>query len=106
FGQTSTAVIKGGVRNLHSCQLRDVGLKLEDCLQRALGDLRLIRSVGGIELGSRYQCVDDDWNVVAVNASADKQCRLDFIFGGFFPEVIQQFRLAEGVGKIQKPAKP
>src|SRR5438093_11635027 len=81
LGQSSTAVIKGGVRNLHSCQLRDVRLKLEDCLQRALGDFRLIRSVGGIKLGSRYQCVDDDRNVMAINASTNKQCWLDFIFG-------------------------
>ena len=106
FGQASTAVIERRIRNFHSRQLRDISLKLEDRLQGALRDFGLIRRVGGIELRSRYQRVDDDRNVMAINAGSNKRCRLDFIFGRPFPEVFQQFRLAEGFREVQKPAKP
>ena len=106
FGKASTAVIERRIRNFHSRQLRDISLKLEDRLQSALRDFGLIRRVGGIELRSRYQRVDDDRNVMAINAGSNKRCRLGFIFGRPFPEVFQQFRLAEGFREVQKPAKP
>src|SRR5215218_6952596 len=47
------AVVDGGVGDFESCQLGDHGLELEDRLQGALADLRLVRGVRGQELAAR-----------------------------------------------------
>ena len=52
FGDGRAPVIERGVGDIHTCELGDVGLELENSLQRALGNLRLIRRIRGIELGS------------------------------------------------------
>ena len=67
------AVVHGGVGDLHAGQVRDLRLELEQVLQRALRDLRLIGRVGGQELGALDQVIDARRDVVAVGAGADEE---------------------------------
>ena len=52
------AVIHRGVRDLHGGEVRDLGLELEQILQRALRDLGLIGRVARQELGALDEVVD------------------------------------------------
>ena len=95
FGQAGAAVVERGVRHFHSRELRDVCLKFEDRLQRSLGDLGLIWRVCRIELGARNQRIDDDRNVMPVNARADKRRVFDRIPRCALLEIFDQFGLGE-----------
>jgi hypothetical protein len=64
FGGAGGAVIHGGVGDLHAGELADHGLEFEDGLQGALGDLRLVGSVGGEPLAARDERVDHQRAVV------------------------------------------
>jgi hypothetical protein len=55
FGRGGRSVVHGGVGHFHAGQFRDHGLEFEDCLQRALRDLGLIRRIGGEEFSARNQ---------------------------------------------------
>ena len=67
------AVVHGGVGDLHAGEHRDLGLKLEQGLQRALRDLRLVRRVRGQEFRALNEMVDGRRNVVAVGAGAAEE---------------------------------
>ncbi len=54
-------------------QHRHLGLELEQVLQRALGDLRLIGRVGGEELRALDQVIDARRHVMLVGAGADEE---------------------------------
>ena len=54
-------------------EVGDLGLELEQVLQRALGDLRLIGRVGGQELGALDEVIDARRHMVAVGAGADEE---------------------------------
>ena len=49
LARCGTAVINGGVGNIHAGQVADHRLVFEDGLQHALADLSLIRCVGGLQ---------------------------------------------------------
>ena len=68
LGRGRGAVIHGGVGHLHAGQQADLGLELEQVLQRALGDFRLVGRVGGEELAALDQVVHGRRDVVAVAA--------------------------------------
>ena len=73
LGAGGRAVVHRGVRHLHAGEQRHLGLELEQVLQRALGDLRLIGRVGGEELAALDQVIDGRRHVVAVGAGADEE---------------------------------
>ena len=68
LGRGGRAVIHGGVGDLHAGEQAHLGLELEQVLQRALGDFRLVGRVGGKELAALDQVVHGGRDVVAVAA--------------------------------------
>ena len=73
LGGAGRAVVHRGVRHLHAGERRDLGLELEQILQRALRDLGLVGRVAGQELGALDQVVDARRHVVLVGAGADEE---------------------------------
>jgi hypothetical protein len=67
------AVVARRVRDVHSGQLADRGLVLEDRLQDALADLGLVRRVRGQQLPLREDGVDDRGDVVVVDAGTQER---------------------------------
>ena len=67
------AVVHRGVGDLHAGQQRDLGLELEQHLQRALRDLRLIGRVAGQELAALDQMIDGRRDVMAIGAGAEEE---------------------------------
>src|SRR6185295_12124484 len=72
FCEGSRSVVHRGICHFHPGQLAHECLKLKDRLQCSLGNLRLIRCVGGKKLGTRKNMIDDGWNVMRVSAAAEK----------------------------------
>ena len=68
LGRRGRAVIHGGVGDFHAGQQAHLGLELEQVLQRALGDFRLVGRVGGEELAALDQVVHRRRDMVAVAA--------------------------------------
>src|SRR5204862_6750020 len=79
FGESRTAVVQRSVRHFHPGELRDESLEFEDRLQGSLCDLSLIRRIGCVKLRTRYQCIDNDGNVMTIDTGAHKCCRVDLI---------------------------
>ena len=73
LGRRGRAVIHGGVRDLHAGQQRNLALKLEQIVQRALRDLRLIGRVRGHELRPLDDIIDGGGNMMLVGAAARKK---------------------------------
>ena len=73
FARAGGAVVHGGVRHLHAGQRRDLGLELEQVLERPLRDLRLVGRVARQELGALDEVVHARRNVVLVGAGADEE---------------------------------
>ena len=73
FGGRGRAVIHGGVGDLHAEKIGDLGLELEEDLQRALRDLRLIGRVAGEEFGTLDEVIDARRHVMAIGAGADEE---------------------------------
>ena len=66
FGAGRGPVVKRGVRHVHAGDQRHLGLELEQVLQRALGDFRLIRRVRGQELAALDQVIDRGRDMMAI----------------------------------------
>ena len=75
LGGAGRAVVHRGVGDLHAGEQRHLGLELEQVLQRALRDLRLIRRVRGQELAALDHVVDGRRHMMAVGAGADEERR-------------------------------
>ena len=73
LGRRGRAVIHRGIGHFHAGQHGDLSLKLEQCLQRALGDLGLIGRIGSKKLGALNQVVDARRNVMPIGAAADEE---------------------------------
>ena len=73
LGGRGRAVIHGGVGDLHAGQVGDLGLELEEVLQRALRNLGLVGRVAGEELGALDQVIDARRHVMAIGAGADEE---------------------------------
>ena len=73
LGGGGRAVVHGGVGDLHAGEVRDLRLELEEILQRALRDLRLVGRVGGQELRALDDVVDRRRHMMAVGAGADEE---------------------------------
>jgi hypothetical protein len=72
LGDGGGAVVVGGVGDLHAGERADQALVLEDRLERALADLRLIWRVGGVELAAAQDLVDGGGDEVVVGACAEE----------------------------------
>ena len=75
LGAGARAVVHRGVGDLHPRNQRDLGLELEQRLQRPLRDLRLIGGVGGQELAALDQRVHRRRNMMAIGPAAEKTRR-------------------------------
>ena len=73
FGAGAGTLVHRGVGSLHARQQRDLGLKLEQHLQRALADLGLVGRVRRKKLAALNQMIDRGRNVVAVGAGTEKE---------------------------------
>ena len=73
LGAGGRAVVHRGVGHLQAGQGRDLGLELEQHLQRALGDLRLVGRVAGQEFRALDEVVDAGRHVVAIGAGAAEE---------------------------------
>ena len=71
LGERGRAVVHRGVGDVHAGQSRDQTLKLVDHLQGALGDLRLVRRVGGVELAAGQDLPDGRRDEVPVGSGAE-----------------------------------
>ena len=73
FAARGRAVVHRGVGDIHAGQQRHLRLELEQHLQRALRDFRLIRRVARQELGALDQVIDARRHVMPVRAGADEE---------------------------------
>ena len=93
LGCAGGAVVHGGVGDLHAGELADHGLELEDGLQGALRDLRLIGRVGGEQLAARDERIDDQRAVVVVGAGAEEADVAGGVLGARRAEPVDDFAL-------------
>ncbi len=70
------SLVERRVRHLEARQQADVRLELEDRLEGPLGDLRLVRRVGGQPLRAVEHLVRDRGHVVVVDAAAQEERRV------------------------------
>src|SRR5262249_3415748 len=96
FSYSCAAVVEGSIGDFHARQLRHVGLKLEDCLQRALRDLRLIWRVCSVKLRVRDQSIDPERQIMMIDSRAKKRRRRSGILRRPLLEVIEKLRFCEG----------
>ncbi len=73
LGCRRRAIVERGVRHIHAGDERELGLVLEQRLQRALGDLGLIGRVRGQELAALHDVVDRGGNMMAIGAGAEEE---------------------------------
>ncbi len=73
FGRRRRAVIHGGVGHFHAGERRDLGLELEQILQRSLRDLRLIGRVRRHEFGALDNVIDGCGHMMLIGAAADEE---------------------------------
>ena len=66
------AVVHARVGNLHAEELRGERLELVGCLERPLGNLRLVGRVGGEELAAGDQWADDGGAEMVIDARAEE----------------------------------
>src|SRR5829696_3515898 len=95
------AVVDGGVGDLQSRQLGDHGLELEDGLEGALADLRLVRRVAGQVLAAGEDRADGGghYPVVGPRPEVDRQAvNVLFSEGIYFP---QRLVFGEGLWKVE-----
>src|SRR5262249_7263731 len=83
---------------------RDLGLELEQHLQRALRDLRLVGRVRGQELTALDQVIDRRRHVMAIDAGADeaRNRARDDVLGGHGGERALDLELALGLREIEQ----
>jgi hypothetical protein len=74
--QGSRAVVHRGVGDIAAIEPRHLRLELEQGLQRALGDFRLVRRVAGQELAALDQVIDAGGDVMPVGAAAEEERHL------------------------------
>ena len=73
FGGGGRAFVHRRVGDLHAGQHRHLGLELEQELERALADFRLVRRVGGQELAALDQVIDRRRNMMAIGPAAQER---------------------------------
>ena len=97
------AVIHGGVGDVAAVEARDLGLELEQRLERALGDLGLVGRVAGQELAALDQMIDARRDMMAIGAAAEEEGHLpgDQVAAGKAGQVTLDRHLAGMVGEAR-----
>ena len=100
LSQGRCTVIMAGIGDLHAGQLADHGLVLEHGLQHALAQFRLVRCVGGVELGALQDEVDGGRDVVSIASTTEKRLfrGRHLVSIGQFLQGSREFRFAQSVG--------
>ena len=108
LGERGGAVVHGGVDHVHAEQPGGEGLVLEDALQGALADLRLVGGVGGEELGAGGQGAHRLRDVVAVGARAHQHpgARAGAHGGGETRQVVVELPFAERQRQMPRSGGP
>ena len=73
FPAGGRAVVHRGIGDIDAEQARDLGLEFEQCLQRALRDLRLIGRVGGEKLAALDDMIDARGHMMAVGTGPEEE---------------------------------
>src|ERR1700722_12256751 len=60
------AVVHRSISEVHAREFRDHGLKFENCLQRTLRKLSLVRRIGSQELAALHERIDDYGTVMSI----------------------------------------
>ncbi len=106
FGGRGGTVVHGSVRNFHASEFADHGLELEDSLQSALGNLRLIRRVGSQKLAARDERIDDDRPVVRIGSGAEKTGVAVAVFAGALAKPVHNFGFRHLTRNFQVAIEP
>ncbi len=101
LGQGRAAVIHRSVGGIHPGQAADHGLVLEDRLQRALRDFRLIRRVSGEKLAARSQAVNRGRYGMVVKTAAQKTHQRVRVAVRQLVQAVVHLLLAQAVGHVQ-----
>ena len=103
LGDGVRAVVDGGIGDLKSRQLGDYGLVLEDRLEDALADLRLVRRVGGQELPARGDGPDGRGGDPVVSSGSQKDRQPGYVPPRQPLDICERLVLGEGGRQIQLP---
>ena len=105
LGRSRRAVIERGVGQLHPGKTRDLGLELEQDLQRALRDFRLIGRVAGQEFRALDQVVHRRRHVVAIGPGAAEEGTVPgrLVLTGIGGEAAFHLLLAAHIGQVHRP---
>ena len=104
-GRHSRAVVARGVGDVHSGELADRGLVLEDRLQHALRQLGLVRRVRGEELAALQHRVDDRRDVVVVDPGAEERDLVDDVPRGELLQVPRELGLRRAPARRELPSE-
>jgi len=98
------AVVHRSICDFHAGELGDLRLELEEILQRALRDLRLIRRVAREKLRSLNEMIDACRHMVLVSAGADeeRQARGGHIACSHAADQVLDLHLALPAGKVRQ----
>ena len=103
LGQAGGPIVVGGVGHIHAREGADHALILEDGLQRALADLRLVGGVGGVELRATDDVADHAGREVVVSPRA-QETGIVVEIGVLLahgPQFAQDLQLGQGRGKLK-----
>ena len=106
FRGCGALVQHGGVGDVHGREVRDHGLEIQQGLQTALGDLRLIGRVGGVPARVLEDVPEDDGGRVAVvvaHADAGSERPVGI---GDVPGFAQKLLFGEGLRQFQRTREP
>ena len=105
--QRGRSVVQGCVRDLEPGQLADHRLELEQRLQHALRQLRLVRRVRRVELGPTGQRPDDAGDVVVVRASTGEAHQLvgAQVASRERAHVVHELHLGDAGGDVERPVE-
>ena len=104
-GGNRRPVVARRVRDVHSRQLADRRLVLEDRLEDSLAQLGLVGRVRGQELAALQDGVDDSRNVVVVDPAAEERHLVDLVPARELLEMPCQLRLRERRRHVERPAE-
>ena len=102
FRRGGRFVQQGCIGDFHAGQVRHHGLEIQQCLQPALRNLRLIRCVGGVPSRIFKQVAQDDGRGMAI-VVAHPDIRFEhLVFGRDLVQLVQHFRFGAGVAQRER----
>ena len=101
FSSGGSTVVNGSIGNVHTGQLADHGLVLENGLQNTLAHLSLIGSVSSQELFLSRNVLDDAGDVVVISTGATQNGGEYAVLIGHSGHCTAHFQLAHALGDLQ-----